>query len=148
MCCWRIGTKIFSEVDSTYKKKYADCFSNGIIGSPVYFFFNLNSVQLTDRPQSINLDALARVAVKYDLYVKVTGAADKETGTFAINDSLSLTRANYISDQLQCRGVKAEKIVVDSKGGISDYLPAEANRNTKVELFAPDIEREAGMLEK
>lgn len=140
--------KYFSEVDSTYKKKYADCFSNGIIGSPVYFFFNLNSVQLTDRPQSINLDALARVAVKYDLYVKVTGAADKETGTFAINDSLSLTRANYISDQLQCRGVKAEKIVVDSKGGISDYLPVEANRNTKVELFAPDIEREAGMLEK
>ena len=140
--------KYFSEVDSTYKKKYADCFSNGIIGSPVYFFFNLNSVQLTDRPQSINLDALARVAVKYDLYVKVTGAADKETGTFVINDSLSLTRANYISDQLQCRGVKAEKIVVDSKGGISDYLPVEANRNTKVELFAPDIEREAGMLEK
>ena len=61
---------------------------------------------------------------------------------------MSLTRANYISDQLQCRGVKAEKIVVDSKGGISDYLPVEANRNTKVELFAPDIEREAGMLEK
>lgn len=30
--------KYFSEVDSTYKKKYADCFSNGIIGSPVYFF--------------------------------------------------------------------------------------------------------------
>lgn len=143
-----LESKYFSEADSTYKKKYADCFSNGIIGSPVYFFFNLNSVQLTDRSQSINLDALARVAVKYDLYIKVTGAADKETGTFAINDSLSLTRANYISDQLQCRGVKVEKIVVDSKGGISDYLPVEANRNTKVELLAPDMEREAGMLEK
>ena len=115
--------KYFSEVDSAYMKKYADCFSNGIIGSPVYFFFNLNSVQLTDRSQSINLDALARVAIKFNLFVKVTGAADKQTGTFAINDSLSLTRASYISDQLQRRGVKAEKIVVDSKGGISDYLP-------------------------
>lgn len=140
--------KYFSEVDSAYMKKYADCFSNGIIGSPVYFFFNLNSVQLTDRSQSINLDALARVAIKFNLFVKVTGAADKQTGTFAINDSLSLTRASYISDQLQRRGVKAEKIVVDSKGGISDYLPIEANRNTKVELLAPDIEREAGMLRK
>ena len=143
-----LESKYFSEADSTYKKKYADCFSNGIIGSPVYFFFNLNSVQLTDRSQSINLDALARIAIKYGLFVKVTGAADKETGTFAINDSLSLTRACYISDQLQCRGVKVEKIVVDSKGGISDYLPVEANRNTKVELLAPDMEREAGMLEK
>lgn len=105
-------------------------------------------MQLTDRSQSINLDALARVAIKYNLFVKVTGAADKQTGTFAINDSLSLTRASYISDQLQRRGVKAEKIVVDSKGGISDYLPIEANRNTKVELLAPDIEREVGMLKK
>ena len=99
----------------------------------------MNSAQLTDESQSINIDALARVAVKYNLSVRVTGAADEETGTSAVNDSLSLKRANYISDQLLQRGVSSGKIVVDSKGGISDYSPREANRNTKVELLAPDV---------
>ena len=125
--------------DSISGIKNTGLFADGTIGSPVYFFFCLNSAQLTDESQSINIDALARVAVKYNLSVRVTGAADEETGTSAINDSLSLKRANYISGQLLQRGVSSGKIIVDSKGGISDYSPQEANRNTKVELLAPDV---------
>lgn len=125
--------------DSISGIKNTSLFADGTIGSPVYFFFCLNSAQLTDESQSINIDALARVAVKYNLSVRVTGAADEETGTSAINDSLSLKRANYISGQLLQRGVSSGKIIVDSKGGISDYSPQEANRNTKVELLAPDV---------
>ena len=40
------------------------------IGSPVYFFFNLNTAHLTDASQMLNLDELARVAKKYGLSVK------------------------------------------------------------------------------
>ena len=129
----RLAQESISEIKNT------GLFADGIIGSPVYFFFCLNSAQLTDESQSINIDALARIAVKYNLSLRVTGAADEETGTSAINDSLSLKRANYISGQLLQRGVSSGKIIVDSKGGISDYSPQEANRNTKVELLAPDV---------
>lgn len=134
-----LESKYGSAKDSISMTKNTGLFADGTIGSPVYFFFCLNSAQLKDELQSVNLDALARVAIKYNLSVKVTGAADKETGTSAVNDSLSLTRANYISDQLLQRGVQAGRVVVDSKGGISDYVPQEANRNTKVELLVPGI---------
>ena len=108
------------------------------IGSPVYFFFRLNTTRLTDTSQTLNLDELARVAKKYGLTVKVTGAADKETGTVAINDSLSASRAGFIAGELQHRGIPAGRIVTVSRGGIADHSPAEANRHTKVELFFPE----------
>lgn len=105
------------------------------IGSPVYFFFRLNTARLTDASQRLNLDELARIANKYDLSVRITGAADSETGTAAVNDSLSASRADYITAELQRRGVPADRLVRTSRGGIADHTSAEANRHTKVELF-------------
>lgn len=105
------------------------------IGSPVYFFFNLNTVHLTDASQMLNLDELARVANKYGLSVRVTGAADSSTGTPVLNNSLSTSRADYIVAELGRRGIPVERIIKVSRGGIADYVPAEANRHTKVELF-------------
>ena len=69
---------------------------NECIGSPVYFFFNLNTARLTDASQTLNLDELARVAKKYGLAVSVSGAADSMTGTTSINRTLSMSRADYI----------------------------------------------------
>ena len=69
------------------------------IGSPVYFFFDLNSARLTD------------------------------------NNTLSTARADYITDELIKRGIPAENITKVYEGGISDYVPDEANRHTKVELY-------------
>lgn len=112
---------------------------NGCIGAPVYFFFTLNTARLTDASQMLNLDELTRVAMKYGLSVRVTGAADSSTGTPAVNDSLSVSRAGFIAAELERRGVPNEMIIKVGRGGIADYLPAEANRNTKVELFFPDI---------
>ena len=80
------------------------------IGSPVYFFFDLNSVRLTDSLQKVNLDAIAHVAIKYGLSVKVTGAADSATGTASINSTLSKARADYIADELVKRGISTECI--------------------------------------
>ena len=105
------------------------------IGSPVYFFFDLNTAHLTDSLQKVNLDALAHVAKKYGLSVKVTGAADSATGTASINNALSTARADYIAGELIKRGLSAESITRTYEGGISDYVPNEANRHTKVELY-------------
>ena len=105
------------------------------IGSPVYFFFDLNAARLTDSLQKVNLDALAYVAKKYGLSVKVTGAADSATGTASINNALSTARADYIAGELIKRGLSAESITRTYEGGISYYVPNEANRHTKVELY-------------
>ncbi len=111
--------------------------SSVAVGVPVYFFFNLNTVSLTDASQMLNLDELARVAKKYNLSVRVTGAADSSTGTPSINDSLSTSRAEFIAAELERRGIPDGMIVKTGVGGIADHTPAEANRHTKVELFFP-----------
>lgn len=118
-------------------KRYAVLASGGsqCIGSPVYFFFSLNSDRLTDTSQMLNLDELARVAKKHGLSVRVTGAADSSTGTPAVNDSLSVSRAGYIATELERRGIPVGMIVKAGRGGIADYVPTEANRHTKVELL-------------
>lgn len=111
------------------------CSGNECIGSPVYFFFTLNTAHLTDTSQMLNLDELARVAKKHNLSVKITGAADSSTGTAVINDSLSVSRAEFIATELERRGIPSGRLLKAGRGGIDDYLPTEANRHTKVELF-------------
>lgn len=108
------------------------------IGAPVYFFFNLNTTSLTDVSQMLNLDELARVAKKHNLSIRVTGAADSSTGTPAINDSLSTSRAEFIAAELKRCGIPDGRIVKTGVGGIADHTPVEANRHTKVELLFPD----------
>lgn len=111
---------------------YAD---SECIVAPVYFFFRLNTANLTDASQMLNLDELARVTNKYGLSVRVTGAADSWTGTSDINDSLSISRADFIATELERRNIPAKRIAKVSRGGIADHNPAETNRHTKVELF-------------
>lgn len=108
------------------------------IGAPIFFFFELGTSHLTNTSQLINLDELARVAKKYGLVVKVTGAADSATGTADINDALSVSRAGYIASELSKRGLPSDKITKTGEGGISDYVPTAANRHTRVELFFPE----------
>ena len=104
------------------------------IGAPVYFFFHLNTATLTEPSQSLNLDALAKLAVKYGLHVTVIGAADSATGTATVNEALGTSRANFIADELMQRGVPSSQITKRNHGGIDDYSPTEANRQTKVML--------------
>lgn len=127
-----------SDTDTVFTSgRYAALASGGsqCIGSPVYFFFRLNTAALTEAAQLLNLDELARVAKKYRLAVRVTGAADSSTGTSVVNDSLSVSRAGFIAAEMERRGVPNGMIVKVGKGGIADYQPTEANRHTKVELF-------------
>jgi outer membrane protein OmpA-like peptidoglycan-associated protein len=104
------------------------------IGSPVYMFFKLGTTDLTDESQLVNIDVIAKVAKEYGLIVKVYGAADSATGNDEINDKLSRDRAMYISSQFRQRGISDDCIVTVFEGGIDDYTPTEANRNTRIEL--------------
>ena len=109
-------------------------FGKVCIGAPVYFFFHLNTATLTEPSQSLNLDALAKLAVKYRLHITVIGAADSATGTASVNEALGTSRANFIADELMQRGVPSAQITKRNHGGIDDYSPTEANRQTKVLL--------------
>lgn len=104
------------------------------IGAPVYFFFNIGTDHLTDASQLLNIDELAKVANTYNLKVKIIGAADSATGTDSINETLSSKRAAYIMRLMRDRGVDPENIKTSYEGGIDDYSPVQANRNTCVVL--------------
>ena len=104
------------------------------IGAPVYFFFNIGTDHLTDASQLLNIEELAKVAKTYNLKVKIIGAADSATGTDSINETLSSKRAAYIMRLMHDRGVASENIKTSHEGGIDDYSPVQANRNTCVVL--------------
>lgn len=133
----RVSERLASEhqnANTTDSTAFVHAGSECIV-APVYFFFRLNTARLTDASQMLNIDELARVANKYGLSVRVTGAADSWTGTSDINDSLSISRADFIAAELKRRGIPVERIAKVSRGGIADHTPAETNRHTKVELF-------------
>ena len=104
------------------------------IGAPVYFFFNIGTDHLTDASQLLNIDELAKVAKKYNLKVRIIGAADSATGTDSLNETLSSKRAAYIMRLMRDRGVASENIKTSYEGGIDDDSPVQANRNTCVVL--------------
>ncbi len=99
---------------------------------PFYFFFRINTAELTDPSQLQNLTNLATVAERYNLVVYVDGAADSATGTEDINTSLSQQRATYIAELLHDMGVADENIKLRAKGGIDKFSPIERNRHTRV----------------
>lgn len=105
------------------------------IGSPIFFFFDLGSTNLTDKSQLVNLDEIARVVKQYGLRLRVTGAADSETGTGEINHRLGNDRADYIITQLKERGISTSLITKINQGGIDRFNPGETNRHCKIELF-------------
>ena len=128
----------FSVSDSVSWNKYVAEMAGGTkcIGSPVFFFFKIGTTQLVDVSQMVNLDELARVAKAYHLKISVVGAADSVTGNDGINNSLSKSRADYITQQLVARGIDKSMIISKSKGGIDKYSPIAVNRHTAVRLFA------------
>ena len=128
----------FSVSDSVSWNKYVAEMAGGnkCIGSPVFFFFKIGTTQLVDVSQMANLDELARIAKAYHLKISVVGAADSVTGNDGINNSLSKSRADYITQQLVARGIGKSMIISKSKGGIDKYSPIAVNRHTAVRLFA------------
>ena len=113
---------------------YAMQIGETAIGAPVYFFFRLGTDELTEVSQLLNIDAIAQVAKEHHLKVKISGAADAATGNARINDSLSRKRAKYIKTLMVQRGIKESLVSTSYAGGIDDYSPVQANRQTCVTL--------------
>ena len=121
------------EQESSDGQYSSDSTENKIaIGVPVYFYFKLNTNHLVDESQMSNLDEIAKIAKAEDLNISISGAADSATGTEKINRELSKARAKFIGQELIKRGISKERIKAVSRGGINDYSPVEANRNTCV----------------
>ena len=115
---------------------YLSAMINGseYIGAPIYFFFRLGTDELTEVSQLLNIDEIARVAKKHHLKVRISGAADSATGNERINNSLSQKRAHYIKALMVQRGIEESLITTTYEGGIDDYSPIQANRQTCVTL--------------
>ena len=115
---------------------YLSAMINGTeyIGAPIYFFFRLGTDELTEVSQLLNIDEIARVAKEHRLKVRISGAADSATGNERINNSLSQKRADYIKTLMVQRGIEESLITTAYEGGIDDYSPVQANRQTCVTL--------------
>ena len=104
------------------------------IGASIYFFFRLGTDELTEVSQLLNIDEIARVAKKHHLKVRISGAADSATGNERINNTLSQKRAEYIKTLMIQRGIEESLINISYEGGIDEYSPVQANRQTCVTL--------------
>lgn len=98
------------------------------IGTPVYFYFKLNTAKLENNSQLSNLDEIAKIAKEQNLTINISGAADSATGSKSRNRKLSIERARYIGKQLLKRGVSKDNIKATSLGGIKQFSPKEVNR--------------------
>ncbi|MDD3038058.1 OmpA family protein [Bacteroides sp.] len=132
------GDSLLSKKQSIYSQyisrmiKQKEC-----IGSPVLFFFKIRTASLTEPSQLANLDEIVRLCKKYDLRLRVTGYADSATGNEAENTALSQSRAQYVTSELQKRGIVSNAIIQEGKGGVDIYSPNEINRCVKVEIHLP-----------
>jgi outer membrane protein OmpA-like peptidoglycan-associated protein len=82
----------------------------------------------------LNIDEIARVAKNHHLKVRISGAADAATGNESINNSLSRKRAEYIKTLMVQRGTDEQSITTAYEGGINEFSPVQANRQTCVTL--------------
>ena len=105
------------------------------VGSPIFFFFQIGTDNLTEKAQVINIKEVASCIKKYGLNARIVGAADSQTGTAYTNERLSAKRADYIAKLMREQGVPQEKIQTQYRGGISSYEPQIGNRNTCVMLY-------------
>ena len=85
----------------------------------------------------MNVRALAKYAIDNNQNILVTGYADSSTGTPAINEKLSLNRAETVKEELIKMGVPAEKISTAHNGGVKLLgvdLPIDFDRRATVQI--------------
>ena len=98
-------------------------------GKPLDDIFTQN-----EKIQALTKDEIVRVAKTHHLKVRISGAADSATGNEQINNSLSRKRADYIKTLMVQRGIDESLVKTSYEGGINEYYPVQANRQTCVTL--------------
>ena len=84
------------------------------------------------------LNSIAKVITEYNkTMVQITGYTDS-TGSAALNNSLSLQRANAVANYLRLQGVSADRIVTEGAGSrnpiASNSTAAGREQNRRVEI--------------
>lgn len=99
---------------------------------PVKVYFDLNQ---TKKASAKELQLVKTLVTNFkDKSFKVTGYADSKTGTDAINQKLSLQRAEYVASEMVKMGVSKDNIEVGAGGGVSNWEPFDSNRCVVVEV--------------
>ena len=84
------------------------------------------------------LNSVAKVIVEYDQTMVLVNGYTDNTGSTALNNSLSLRRANSVSNYLRLRGVHANRLVTDGLGSsnpiASNATAAGREQNRRVEI--------------
>ncbi|MBO4660661.1 MAG: OmpA family protein [Prevotella sp.] len=107
------------------------------ITTPVSVFFNLAKVDVANPKDLVNVRALAKYAKENNSNILVTGYADNSTGSPAINEKLSINRAETVKGELVKMGVSSSKIKTDHKGGVKilgEDLPIDFDRRATVQI--------------
>lgn len=104
------------------------------IGTPISVFFDINKIDVANPKDIVNVQALAKYAAANDSPVLVTGFADSATGTPAINQALSVKRANTVADELVKLGVNRDNITTKADGGVNTLSPISFNRRATVQI--------------
>lgn len=94
----------------------------------MYFYFKINTAELVDKSQLVNLDEIAKLVKEQNLTIHISGAADSATGSETTNRRLSKERVRYIGKCLMKRGVDKSLLKAVSLGGIDQFTPDDANR--------------------
>lgn len=95
-------------------------------------FFTINSFKIAPAEAAKVKEVADFLKQNPEATVKLTGGADKGTGTSKINEALAAKRANAVSDMLQKEyGVAADKIQVGSNGDrVQPFAENDKNRVT------------------
>ena len=107
------------------------------ITTPVSVFFDLGKINVANLKDLVNVQALAKYAKENNCNLLVTGYADSSTGSPAINERLSLQRAETVKNELVKMGVAEEKIRCAHNGGVDilgQKAPKEFDRRATVQI--------------
>ena len=107
------------------------------ITTPVSVFFDLNKINVANLKDLVNVQALANYALANNSKILVTGYADSATGTPAINEKLSMNRAETVKQELVKMGVPAANITTTHNGGVNilgNDHPKEFDRRATVQI--------------
>lgn len=107
------------------------------ITTPVSVFFDLAKINVANLKDLVNVQALAKYAKENNCNILVTGYADSSTGTPAINERLSMQRAETVKGELIKMGVSESKIRCTHNGGVNilgKNSPKEFDRRATVQI--------------
>lgn len=101
--------------------------------APQSFFFAIGSYALP-AGSKVNLQAIADMMKNNPgMKVTLTGYADSDTGSAALNKELSENRAKAVADALVDLGVNRDRLIIVGKGGVNTLTPPSLNRRVIVE---------------